>query len=556
MRKIHKNKRKLFGFEKGEFIYLNDFGKNPCNTYLECSTRGGKTTQQAFPMIDIVSRMNNYLKRPTLFMSDPKGELFDNMAETLRARGYEVISINTKEELFTNTHCFNPLRKVYDIYKKHFDYIKPYLDNFDLIKKQANPLKEYYRQLALLPDEVKNNYSFDPAIKMLEQLSLTFINSDSPDATFWDGNAQKWFNGLLYYMLEISVLDDDPNKFNLFALNTYLNSDAFSPKEKTYKIDGSKFTEEISDYEIVLKSLPLDHYSVKNLPKGVKSEQQGNFKAIVLSSLKVFDGGARKITSLNNIDLNTILEGDKPYAVFLITPDYETLYNPIISCVVEQVYALFAKGADENHTHKLNRNVIFLLDEFKQIPKIQNIGAKVSVCLGRGICFYFILQNLDQLIDQYGAEEAATIIGNCNHQIYLKASRIEDAERISNEIGSTTRLIEFDEVGSGNKLDWRPEKQPLIRPEEIQKLNMPNSIQKIIGMDPLSTTLLPSFKYQGKFKKTTPQEFYKNVDKPHLKTDNTDLFYQRVLNPFNDLHLYEGSTPEEIGKDTREGAQV
>lgn len=541
---IHKNERKWFGIEKGTFIYLYDFLKTPGNTLELAPSQAGKTTQFVLVLIDILSRINDYKKKPSMILSDPKGEVFSLMAETLKARGYKILSVNFKGEMFTHTHCFNPLRKVYEKYEENFNKIKPHL-NMDLITGSGNPIKEYYRQLELLPENAKASYSFDPAKKLLEGIATTFIPTDVGNDPFWPQNAQGVMNSVLYYMLEICVLANEPDKYSIFALITYLqSSDAFLPVEQNY-IDpetNQEKQETISEYEIILKSLPQYHYSVIKMPKGVKPEQQATFKNDVISKLNLFAGSAKKITSFNNIDIDEFLEGDQPIALFLITPDMEKTFNPIVNTIIEQFYLFAATKADDNKSKKLNRNIEFILDEFANIPKIKDIDTKVSVCLARGIRFNMIVQNEEQLDEVYGENTKHTIKSNALHQIFLGGNDIKACKDFSAGIGNTTKLIENDQIGSGNMLDWKEESVPLITPEELAEIKLGTTVHKIKSCPPIKASSIPSFTYQGNYKKTSPEEFYGKLSDdqaPHIKADEKDLLFDRVLNPFNDQPLIQ-----------------
>lgn len=537
---IKSNKHKWFGFEKGNFAYQYDFYNTPGNTLVRSGTRTGKTTGVVKPKIDMNTRINDYDKKPNMVIGDPKGELFDDMAKICEARGYKVLSLNLKEPSFTNTHCFNPLKIVYDEYKKEFDKISHKLD-INLIKQQAHPLKEYYHQLENnLTQQEKDSYSFEPAIKLLESVANVFIpieDSGSGDK-FFPRAAQGWFISIAYYLLEICILDNDPNKFSIYGIVTYLQTDeAFNDGERSWiDKDGQVQNGEEVGFKIILDHLPQYHYSVVTYVKAV-GKQAMTFKTDVIGHLKLFSGVAKKITSYNNIDLRELIEGDQPFIWFLITPDYENYFNPIITLIIDQLYRLMAETADANDSKKLKRYIEIILDEFANIPKVTDIGNKLSVCLSRGISFTLIIQNTSQIIDKYGQHVKNIIFANSLNSMFLGSIYSEDQKEWSEEVGMTTKLVETDQVGSGNKLDWRPEKVPLVTPEELQKQKLFEAYVKIKGMSPLKTHLIPSFVYMN-YEKTTPQEFYANKHLPHVNSQPSDLLYDRMLNPFNNQSYY------------------
>lgn len=204
--------------------------------------------------------------------------------------------------------------------------------------------------------------------------------------------------------------------------------------------------------------------------------------------------------------------------------------------------AIQSSKADDNKSKKLNRNIEFILDEFANITKIKDIDTKVSVCLGRGIRFNMIVQNEEQLDEVYGENTKHTIKSNALHQIFLGGNDIKACKDFSDGIGNTTKLIENDQIGSGNMLDWKEESIPLITPEELAEIKLGTTVHKIKSCPPIKASSIPSFTYQGNYKKTSPEEFYGQLSDdqaPHIKADEKDLLFDRVLNPFNDQPLVE-----------------
>ncbi|WP_283697464.1 VirD4-like conjugal transfer protein, CD1115 family [Clostridium perfringens] len=140
---------------------------------------------------------------------------------------------------------------------------------------------------------------------------------------------------------------------------------------------------------------------------------------------------------------------NKPVALFLVTPDYDGSNHVLSSIFIRQLYYVLAKEASLSETGKCEREVIFNLDEFGNMPAIEGFANIVTVCLGRKIRFNIVIQALSQLKKLYG-EDDKTIIGNCGNLIYLLTNDNDTAEEVSKSLGDQTIVTES---RSGETLD-------------------------------------------------------------------------------------------------------
>ncbi|MGF1438847.1 VirD4-like conjugal transfer protein, CD1115 family, partial [Bacillus thuringiensis] len=128
---------------------------------------------------------------------------------------------------------------------------------------------------------------------------------------------------------------------------------------------------------------------------------------------------------------------EKPIAIFMITPDYDTSNHVIASIFVRQLYFILAKGASIARGNECHREVVFLLDEFGNMPSIEGMANIITVCLGRNVRFNLVIQDYAQLKNKYG-DDAGTIDGNCGNTIYILTNDQETAEKVSKKLGNQT----------------------------------------------------------------------------------------------------------------------
>ncbi|MBQ6907247.1 MAG: type IV secretory system conjugative DNA transfer family protein, partial [Clostridia bacterium] len=91
------------------------FAKKTPNTHIISigTTGSGKTTGFVEPCLRAVSMKKN---KANLFVTDPKGELFEHNAKHLQNQGYRIYLMNFKDVLHSN--CWNPLSEIYDVYMR------------------------------------------------------------------------------------------------------------------------------------------------------------------------------------------------------------------------------------------------------------------------------------------------------------------------------------------------------------------------------------------------------------------------------------------------------
>src|SRR5699024_9433150 len=83
------------------------------------------------------------------------------------------------------------------------------------------------------------------------------------------------------------------------------------------------------------------------------------------------------------------------------------------------------------------RRVQYILDEFGNMPPIDDMDQVMTVCLGRNILFNIVLQSFTQLDNKYG-ESASTIKENCQNLIYIMSNNKDTIEEVSQRAGEKT----------------------------------------------------------------------------------------------------------------------
>lgn len=126
--------------------------------------------------------------------------------------------------------------------------------------------------------------------------------------------------------------------------------------------------------------------------------------------------------------------GKKPVAVFLVTKDEDTMYNSIISSIVQQIYVGLVDYADTKCNGILPQRVEFVMDEFGNMAKLQDINEKITASRSRNIRWHLVIQSLEQLSLKYG-KESKIIMENCNVWMYMYSADKDVLTMISDRCG-------------------------------------------------------------------------------------------------------------------------
>ena len=494
---------------EGNTKYIDDSG---CNNLIIGITRSGKGEMIVFPTIDIYSRAE---KKASMIITDPKLELAPASYDTLIKRGYEVHILNLIDPL--DSMGYNPLQLVIDAYKKG-----EFAD--------ADLLCSSFCYSIFNPDEADGDSQFwaNNSTFLLSALILAHtedcLNLDNEinmkRKHKWKKNQERY---LALSNQDKEEIDIAANEYKILKeaikqqsgiekIKTKRKIDEIECKIELYNYGGQAFVptteneKKINMYSILnlFQSLTrikdADDDSVSALdayfnhrpdlnPAKAKygaievagGKTKGSIYSNTLAKLTVFMGEKiTKMTMESSVDLEQVGFGDKPIAIFMGIPDYDRSNHFIASVFIRQLYFVLAKKCNIVPSGKCSREVVFLLDEFGNLPAIENMAHIATVCLGRNIRFNLIIQSYAQIQKLYG-DDAETIIGNCSNQIYIMTNDNNTAEQFSKSIGNET-ITNINRVGGKLSMEKSftemTEEKPLLNPNELMELTQGQCVVK------------------------------------------------------------------------------
>lgn len=465
-----------------DYLKLSGAEKKSCRLryyYLPClhelymgATGSGKTTGCIEPQLRAISSQKN---KPHIFVTDPKGELFDRNAAHLHAMGYRTYVLNFKNTYRSNR--WNPfidlldtLREIKSLENEHGKTRRGKVGSKLVKMAPDSAFGEQYYEFAgqAFPDresmeraiELKRSDCRMMLSSYVSQLTLMFVRVDSVKDPTWQRGAQEQIKGLLYAMCEYLLDPLSGMTEDMFTLRTMINF--FGVIKTCFARNSNPTTREKPDI--------YAHPLVKPLSADTKAMFTTVFACspvTMLSYITTIESELSRWTKPHIYALTTghdfdLFDEDTPFAVFLITRDYERSDFEIAGLFVDWLYRKLIEKAEKSASSKPSRTAHFLLDEFGNIPKIEAFENKIATARSRNIYFHLVLQSYAQLENVYTSAGAAIIKDNCNALIFLGSQNSMTKELFAKDCGTTTISAPLISQGDNNFSELRLQQVPLV----------------------------------------------------------------------------------------------
>ena len=313
-------------------------------------------------------------------VTDPKGTIVLECGNAMLKNGYKVRILNTIN--FKKSMHYNP-----------FAYVHSEKDILKLVT-------------TLMTNTKGEGSGGDPFWEKSERLLLTaliaYLHYEAPVE-------EQNFATLLEMLNTMQVLEDDEEYQNpvdlLFEELEKKKPNSFAGRQyKLYKLAAGKTAKSI----LISCGARLAPFDIQEL---------------------------RDLTMYDELQLDTL--GDKKTALFLIMSDTDSTFNFLISMVYTQLFNLLCDKADDVYGGKLPIHVRCLIDECANIGQIPNLEKLVATIRSREISACLVLQARSQLKAIY-KDNADTIVGNMDSQIFLGGSETTTLKDLSEMLGKET----------------------------------------------------------------------------------------------------------------------
>lgn len=423
------------------------------NNFFIGITRSGKGEAFVRASIEIYSRA---MHQPSLLINDPKLEHYKTFAPILEERGYIVHLLNASNPLLSMG--FNLVGLVVDYYKKK---------DFDTAEQVANSLAHTFFNV----EEAVGDMIFftSSASALFTAMVLAAVQDAFRADELENENRYRKWKQLGKEEKEAHPFryrQDNAKTVNLYSMIVNFGQLVSRP----IKRDGSKtlldlyFESRPDNDRARLKYLNTEVAAGKT-KSGIFSEMLRNLEAFTLRNVG-------KMTAESTLDFADIGFGEKPIAVFMATPSYDTYLHKIPTIFIRQMYFALGKICDD-HKGKCDRQVKIVFDEKGNMPPVDLMEVMTTMGLGQNISIDMYLQNYEQMDMLYKKDKAETIRGNCGNHFFLQSSSEETAKRFSELLGTKS---DIDVQRAGGKLSFHKyytesiKERPLLYPNELMQL--------------------------------------------------------------------------------------
>lgn len=446
--------------------YEIHFAKN-AHTMIIGTTGSGKTTTFINPTVQILSQS---AAKPSMLISDPKGELLD-----LR-NPYNSVRWNPLERPFLNYQRMLHIDEEVTADEERGGWVfegELYNDPEEL-------------QSAL---QVKKQWLFDQVYEDLHDMITVLCPITNKNEPIWESGAKNFILAIAIAMLEdsanpaLGMTKEKYNFYNLMKIATNTEDDC------------AELMRYFSSRGPLSKALSLSKQVLDSADK-----TRGSYLSTMFDKLNIFaDLSLCSLTSANEIIFSDMAE--KPIALFLQIPDEKETRHTLAAMVLLQAYKELVAKANTYSDLSLPRSVYFLMDEFGNLPPIHKMEQMVTVGRSRNLWLCLVIQSYAQLAKVYDEKVADIIKSNCNIQMFIGTSDYKTVEEFSKRCGNFSVItrnvgyntVKADDINSNASIKERP----LIYPSELSQLNRPgdmgHAIVTVFGYQPIRSDFTPSY---------------------------------------------------------------
>lgn len=176
-----------------------------------------------------------------------------------------------------------------------------------------------------------------------------------------------------------------------------------------------------------------------------------------------------------------------PATIYLtVSPNDLEVISPLVRLFFQQLVSVLQRempAKDEIF------EVLFLLDEFKHLGKLEAIETAVTTIAGYGGRFMFIIQSLSALTGAYEQSGKENFLSNTGVQVFMATADDETPEYISKSVGEytfTAKSRSYDSKQWWNTNVQQSEQgEKLLRPEQVRLIADDKQIVLVKGQPPL-----------------------------------------------------------------------
>jgi type IV secretion system protein VirD4 len=193
-------------------------------------------------------------------------------------------------------------------------------------------------------------------------------------------------------------------------------------------------------------------------------------------------------------------------------------FRPLLNILVQQIHDVLMTAPpkrDEPH------QVLFLIDEFRQLGRMDDLVSKLTINAGYGFRVVIVLQNLSQLDEVYGKAVRETTVSACATQLYIRIDNLDTSEYLSKMLGETTIELKRASLRRGGILGQKTintdyDAIPLRTPQQLRQMD-PRKIILLVSSAPPFELERVIYHDDRPYKQALEQVRFKSVNVPELE---------------------------------------
>lgn len=354
------------------------------------------------------------------FITDPKGTLIHDMGWVLEDAGYEIRAFDTID--FDRSLHFNPI-----------EYIKGEADTLRFV--------ECLIRNTTGDDQHSGDPFWENAEKLLYTALISYLLLHCPEE---DHSVP----GLLSLLALADAREDDEDymsPLDMLFHEIETGERLMRVAESTgYDISSREFQPASSGYAWVKVAKPVrpeDDFALASY-KQFKVAAGKTLKSIMVSCnvrMKPFDiAEMKELLAYDEMALDHLGDARAKVAVFCSMSDTDSTFDFVFALLMQQALDTLCEAALSRFSGALPRCVHFVFDEFANIGTIPDFERMITVTRSRNIAVSMICQSLSQLDENYGENNAATIMNACDTLLYLGGKSADTNQKIADMIGKQT----------------------------------------------------------------------------------------------------------------------
>jgi len=218
------------------------------------------------------------------------------------------------------------------------------------------------------------------------------------------------------------------------------------------KIEKEQKIKPKNDFQKLIELLPEEH-KARWFAGAALNTAEASMHSVMSTAisrlLSFIDSELEQILCFDSdVDAEQFCDGKT--AVFIVFPEEDATKHFLVSLFVSQLYNESLMIANQNGKNKLDKRVIFYLDEFGTMPKFDDAKGMLSAGRSRNILLHPMIQSLEQLRENYGDKGGQIILDCCANALFGSFSPLsKGADEVSKALG--TRTVQSGSVSnSGN----------------------------------------------------------------------------------------------------------